>query len=138
MVAAVFACGTGRFDRALIQVAAMKRAKQTGDSFFVWDGDVLVVNILGSPSASRDEIGSPQGNQLCVSVTARPMRGRATDHMLRFLAPHFGVLPAAIEVVFGRMHVNKQLRIKSPTRLPSVFPLPLSPASKKRNCPGLG
>ena len=25
----------------------------TGDSFFAWEGDVLVVNILGKPSASR-------------------------------------------------------------------------------------
>jgi len=26
-----------------------------------------------------------------------------------------------IEVVFGRENVNKQLRIKAPTRLPAVF-----------------
>lgn len=99
----------------------MKRTKLAGDSFFAWDGDVLVVNILGRPSAPRDEIGTPQGNQLRVSVTARPVRGRATDHMLRFLAPIFGVQPEDIEVVFGRMNVNKQLRIKSPSRLPEVF-----------------
>ena len=99
----------------------MNRVQLTGDSFFAWDEDILVVNILGKPNAPRDEIGTPKGNQLRVSVTARPVRGRATDHMLRFLAPHFGVTPEDIEVVFGRMNVNKQLRIKSPTRLPSVF-----------------
>jgi uncharacterized protein len=99
----------------------MKRTKLTGDSFFAWDGDTLVVNILGRPNASRDEIGLPKGRQLLVSVTARPVRGLATDHMLRFLAPHFGVLPEDIEVVFGRMNVNKRLCIKSPTKLPSVF-----------------
>lgn len=99
-----------------------RRATPTGDTFFVWDGDVLVVNILGTPSAACDRIGTPNGHQLRVSVTARPVRGRATEHMLRFLAPHFGVIPEAIEVVFGRMNVNKQLRIKSPTRLPDVFP----------------
>jgi len=37
----------------------MKRAKLTGDSFFAWDGDILVVNILGRPNAPRDEIGMP-------------------------------------------------------------------------------
>lgn len=99
----------------------MKRAKLPGDSFFAWDGDILVINILGRPNAPRDEIGTPAGNQLRVSVTARPVRGRATDHMLRFLAPHFGVRPEDIEVVFGRMNVNKQLRIKAPARLPDVF-----------------
>lgn len=99
-----------------------KRARQfTGDSFFAWDGEVLVLNILGKPSASKDAIGKPYGKQLKVSVTAAPVNGRATDHMLRFLAPHFGVSASDIEVVFGRMNVNKQLRIKAPTKLPFVF-----------------
>lgn len=96
-----------------------------GGSFFSWEGDVLVVNILGTPNAPRDEIGTPKAGQLRVSVTARPVRGLATDHMLRFLAPHFGVTPANIEVVFGRLHVNKQLRIQSPSKLPNVFKAPL-------------
>ena len=93
----------------------------TGDTFFVWDGEVLVVNILGKPSAARDAIGKPKGTQLKVSVTAAPVAGKATDHMLRFLAPHFGVSVADIEVVFGRENVNKQLRIRAPQKLPAVF-----------------
>lgn len=91
------------------------------DTFFAWEGDVLVVNILGKPSARKDAIGKPHGKQLKVSVTAAPEAGRATDHMVRFLAPHFGVKVSDIEVVFGRMNVNKQLRIKAPTKLPAVF-----------------
>jgi len=97
----------------------------TGDNFFAWDGDVLVLNILGKPSASKDALGKPYGNQLKVSVAAAPVAGKATDHMVRFLAGQFGVSAAAIEVVFGRMNVNKQVRIKSPTKLPAVFaPVP--------------
>lgn len=99
----------------------MQPRNSTGDNFFAWDGDTLVVNILGKPSAGCNAIGKPKGNQLKVSVTATPARGKATDHMLRFLAPHFGVAPSDIEVVFGRMNVNKQLRIKAPTKLPEVF-----------------
>jgi uncharacterized protein (TIGR00251 family) len=89
--------------------------------FFGWDGDVLVVNILGKPSASKDAIGKPKGTQLKVSVTASPEGGRATDHMVRFLAPLFGVPVSHIEVVFGQTNVNKQLRIKAPKTLPAVF-----------------
>lgn len=89
--------------------------------FFGWDGDVLVVNILGKPSASKDAIGKPKGTQLKVSVTAKPLNGKATDHMVRFLAPLFGVGVSAIEVVFGQENVNKQLRIKAPGKLPAVF-----------------
>ncbi len=92
--------------------------------FFGWDGDVLVVNILGKPSASKDAIGKPHGTQLKVSVTAKPLNGKATDHMVRFLAPLFGVGVSAIEVVFGQENVNKQLRIKAPTKLPAVFAKP--------------
>lgn len=92
-----------------------------GDGFFAWDGDTLVVNILGKPAASRDAIGKPKGNQLKVSVTATPKNGKATDHMVRFLAPLFGVPVSQVTVVFGRESIHKQLRITRPTRLPAVF-----------------
>jgi hypothetical protein len=94
---------------------------RTGDSFFAWEGEVLVINILGKPSAAKDAIGKPYGAQLKVSVTAAPVAGRATDHMLRFLAPLFGVSVADIDVVFGQENVNKQLRIRAPKKLPDVF-----------------
>ncbi len=50
-----------------------------------------------------------------------PRAGRATDHMLRFLAKEFDVASSDIEVVFGRMNVNKQLRIRAPKQLPLVI-----------------
>jgi uncharacterized protein len=87
--------------------------------FYTWDGDTLVLNILGTPNAKRDAVGKVKGSQLCVSVTAVPRAGRATDHMVRFLADEFGVSVGDIQVVFGRMNVNKQLRITSPKRLPT-------------------
>jgi len=100
-------------------------------SFCAWDGDTLVLNILGTPAAKRDAIGRPKGHQLRVSVTAAPVQGRATDHMVRFLAGKFGVSPSDIEVVFGRKNVNKQLRIKSPAKLPPVVGRHLAKASSQ-------
>ncbi len=96
------------------------------DSFCAWDGDTLVLNILGKPGSNRDAIGKVKGRQLKVSVTASPVAGRATDHMVRFLAGEFGVSVHDIEVVFGRFNVNKQLRIRSPKKLPSVVSKHLS------------
>lgn len=90
-------------------------------SFFAWDGDVLVLNVLGTPSAKRDAIGKLKGNQLKISVTAEPRAGKATDHMVRFLAKEFNVATSDITVVFGRMNVNKQLRIKAPKNLPPMI-----------------
>ena len=49
-------------------------------------------------------------------------------NLLRFLAPLFGVRVADIEVVFGRESVNKQLRIRSPKRLPAVLAVAIAAA----------
>jgi uncharacterized protein (TIGR00251 family) len=95
-------------------------------SFCAWDGDTLVLNVLGTPSAKKDAIGKPKGNQLKISVTAAPVAGKATDHMVKFLAEEFDVATKNIEVVFGRMNVNKQLRIYSPKILPAVISKNLS------------
>lgn len=89
------------------------------NSFYVWDGDILVLNILGTPSAKKDQIGKPFGNQLKVSVKESPRNGRATDYMVHFLANEFDVSTKDIEVVSGRFNVNKQLRITNPQKLPA-------------------
>jgi hypothetical protein len=89
--------------------------------FCHFEGDVLVLNVLGTPSAKRDVIGKPKGDQLKISVTAAPTRGKATDHMVAFLAREFAVKTSQIEVVFGRMNINKQLRITAPQKLPAVI-----------------
>lgn len=46
--------------------------------------------------------------------------------MVKFLAGIFGVTTKNIKVVFGRMNVNKQLRIHSPKNLPTVISKQLS------------
>ncbi|MBD3807417.1 MAG: DUF167 domain-containing protein [Epsilonproteobacteria bacterium] len=97
------------------------KAKNLANMFYQWEGDTLVLNILGTPSAKRDAIGKVKGNQLKVSVTEAPVAGRATDHMVRFLAKEFEISPSDIEVVYGRMNVNKQLRIKNPKKLPPAI-----------------
>ncbi len=89
--------------------------------FYSWEGDVLVLNILGTPNAKKDAIGKVKGHQLCVSVKAVPKAGKATDYMVRFLAEEFDVATSDIQVVSGRMNVNKVLRIKAPKRLPEVI-----------------
>lgn len=95
------------------------RARDLEHLYYEWDGDILVLNILGTPSAKRDVIGKVKGNQLKVSVKAQPQNGKATDYMVSFLAKEFGVSASAIEVVYGRESIHKHLRIKAPKKLPS-------------------
>lgn len=90
-------------------------------SFYAWEGDTLVLNILGTPSAKRDAIGKVKGNQLKISVREAPQGGKATDYMVRFLAKEFDVATKDIQVVFGRFNVNKQVRIKNPKKLLSII-----------------
>lgn len=91
------------------------------NTFYSWDGDVLILNILGTPNAKTNKIGKPKGNQLKVNVAAVPRGGKATDHMVNFFAKEFGVKISDIEVVFGRMNVNKQVRITAPKSLPNAI-----------------
>ncbi len=90
-------------------------------SFCQWEGDTLVLNILGRPRAKKTKIGKVIGKQLEVYVAEQPVRGRATAHLVRFLAEEFQVPESAITVVFGVYNVNKQLRITAPKRLPAVI-----------------
>lgn len=93
-------------------------------SFCHWEEDTLVLNILGRPRSKKTEIGKVIGKQLEIFVAENPVRGRATAHMVRFLADEFDVAESAIVVVFGVYNVNKQLRITAPRRLPAVIPPP--------------
>jgi uncharacterized protein YggU (UPF0235/DUF167 family) len=93
-------------------------------SFCHWEGDTLVLNILGRPRAKHTAIGQVIGHQLEVHVAEQPVRGRATAHMVSFLAGEFDVPEEAITVVFGVYNVNKQLRIADPQRLPPGIPWP--------------
>lgn len=91
-------------------------------SFCRWEGDTLVLNVLGRPRAKKTKIGKVIGKQLEIHVAENPVRGRATAHMVRFLADEFQVAESAITVVFGVYNVNKQLRITAPKQLPSCIP----------------
>lgn len=88
--------------------------------FFHWDGDTLVLNVLGKPGAKRDAIGrvipTPGGERLAVHVAAAPEGGKATQRLVAFLAQEFGVAKSAVELVYGLASVNKQLRIHQPVR----------------------
>jgi uncharacterized protein len=93
----------------------------TKSSFCYWEGDTLVLNILGRPRAKKTKIGKVIGKQLEIHVAENPVRGKATSHLVKFLAEEFQVAESAITVVFGVYNVNKQVRITAPTHLPSVI-----------------
>ena len=88
------------------------------ETFWAWDGEELVLNVLGTPSAKRDKIGKPRGNVLKISVKAAAEDGKATEYMVKFLAKEFGVHRRDVRVVFGQTTLNKQFRIHAPNKIP--------------------
>ena len=101
-------------------------------AYFEWDGDTLMLNVKVKPRAKRDAIGKIIGDQLSVHVTEAPERGKATLHLIGFLAEEFQVPKSAIVVVSGAHNVNKRLRITAPRRLPAVIPPSSVSAPKQR------
>jgi uncharacterized protein len=90
-------------------------------SFCHWENDTLVLNILGRPRAKKTKIGKVIGKQLEIHVAENPVRGKATAHLVKFLAGEFQVAESAITVVFGVYNVNKQVRIVAPVHLPAII-----------------
>jgi uncharacterized protein YggU (UPF0235/DUF167 family) len=113
---------SARWRKALSPFIQSSSGSRSMSQFCHWEGDVLVLNVLGRPAAKQTAIGKVIGKQLEIHVAERPVRGRATAHMVRFLAGEFDVPEEAITVVFGVYKVNKQLRIKAPKRLPAMIP----------------
>jgi len=103
--------------------------KSLGNSrpFFHWAGGTPAPNIPGKPTAKRDAIGKPHDHPFKVSVTAShriaaPRAGRATDHRVRFLAEEFSAATGDIEVVLGRMNVNKNCTFSHPNGCGRALP----------------
>jgi len=94
---------------------------QKMDSFYRWEGDILRLNVLGTPGAKQTKIGKVRGNQLKVSVTCAAEKGRATACMIKFLAKEFKVKVSDITLVFGQTSIHKQFLIKAPKQLPDVI-----------------
>lgn len=85
--------------------------------FYRWDGDTLILDVLGKPGARKDAFGAVQEGRLKIQIAAAAESGRATRHLIGFLAETFGVPRGAITLVFGAHSVKKRLRIHSPQRL---------------------
>jgi uncharacterized protein len=90
--------------------------------FYQWEGDTLLLNVKVRARAKRDAIGKVVGDKLAIHVAAVPEQGKATAHLVEFLAGEFQVPRSSVCVVSGVHNPNKRLRILAPRRLPPVVP----------------
>lgn len=96
----------------------------SGDHWYRWEGDDLVLAVRLLPRAGRDELVGPEGDRLKVRITAPPVEGKANAHLRRFLGELFGVSPSRVELLAGEHAREKRLRIRAPAKLPPLVSPP--------------
>ncbi|MFQ5644040.1 MAG: DUF167 family protein [Thiogranum sp.] len=87
-------------------------------SWYCWQGELLILDIRVQPGASRDEITGPVGDRLKIRLTTPPVDGKANKHLLAFLAKQCGVGKSRVELLSGAGARNKRVGISRPARLP--------------------
>lgn len=83
-----------------------------------WDGDDLLLDLLGKPGARRDAFGRVMAGRLQVQIAAAPEDGKATARLLAFLAEQFHVPRSAVELRYGLASPKKGVCIRTPRSLP--------------------
>lgn len=87
-------------------------------AWFRRDGSDLILQIRVQPRASSDAIAGVMGDYLRVRLTAPPVEGKANEHLIAWLARLFGVPKSRVILERGAGAKYKQLRIRSPRKLP--------------------
>ncbi len=73
--------------------------------------DVMLLDVLVSPRASRERVGPLHGDRLKVAVNAPPVDGEANAAVIALIARTLGVARSAVEVTAGDTSRRKTLRI---------------------------
>lgn len=85
------------------------------------DGDSLLLAVKARPGARRNALVGVEGPNIKIAITAVAERGRATEHLLRFLAREFGVARAQVQLVAGEFSPIKRIRINAPKQIPPML-----------------
>jgi uncharacterized protein (TIGR00251 family) len=74
------------------------------------DGVLLSVKV--QPRAAKNQIGTVQGNELKIQVTAPPVDSAANEALVEFLAEQFDCGRNRIEIVRGHKSRHKTLKLR--------------------------
>lgn len=86
--------------------------------WFRRDGADLILQVQVRASAKSDTIAGVINNRLKIRLTAPPIDGRANDRLVAYLADLFNVPQRHVVLERGASSKLKQLRIRSPQKLP--------------------
>jgi len=85
--------------------------KATGLAIQEKDGS-LTFPVRVVPRAKKNEIVGVEGETLKVRITAPPVRGKANEALVEFLALALGVRKGQVEIVRGERARNKTIRVR--------------------------
>ena len=95
-------------------------------NWYRWDGADLILQLHVKPRASREGLGEPTARGLKVRLTAPPAENQANEALQALLAREFSVPKGDISLERGATGRQKQVRIRSPRRLPTGLSFPKS------------
>ena len=75
----------------------------------------LVLSVLVSPGAGRDELSGEHDGRLKVSVSAAPDKGKANKALCSLLADRLGVSRSQVSVLSGQKSRRKEVLIERVT-----------------------
>lgn len=70
-----------------------------------------LIKVYLQPRSSKNEIAGPYRDGIKVKVTAPPIKGKANEALIRFLAKEFQISPSCIEILKGHQSREKILKI---------------------------
>lgn len=89
------------------------------ESFYTWQGEDLILNLLVTAGAKVNQIGKVKGKQLKVAIATQPEKGKATAFLIGYLAELFKVPKQSVELVSGEYIPSKKIKIHQPKHIPS-------------------
>lgn len=87
-------------------------------TFFNWKNNILVLQVLIQPNASKDEIVGLHDNRLKIRLKAPPVDGKANQYLIQFLAKSFKLPKKAISVTKGQTSRQKTVSVQALSQIP--------------------
>jgi|SRR3989337_1834053 len=86
------------------------------ESFYTWNNDNLLLEAQIQTKANKTAIIGEHNNHLKIAITAAPTDGKANEHLIKFLAKHFGVPQNQVKIIKGLRSKLKSIMISSPKK----------------------
>ncbi len=87
-------------------------------SWYEWDGNNLLLSVKIQPRASKNEWLGAYDGAVKIRLTAPPVKGKANQHVIKFLAKLFNTSKSNINILSGETARYKRIQIKAPKMLP--------------------